>query len=467
MQDRLKRFKKGKPVHPVLHRTIRPFREFMRVEASGGIIVVVCLIIALLWVNLPFGATYDMFWGMHLSLSIGSLTIDEPLGFWVNDLLMAIFFFLIGLEIKRELLIGWLNSFEQAILPVVAAIGAMIVPALIYSLFNPPGSPGSVGWAIPMATDIAICLGILNLFGDKIPTATKVFLTTLAIVDDLAGIMVIAIFYSHGLHIEYLVLSALLVVALIILNRLGIRKLVPYLLIGLTLWTAMLFGGIHPTLAGVLLAVSIPATTKIDYDEFKEINDQLQTRLIKIVDCEPEDVDTRLFMNTTNTLEQACRDVEAPLQRTEIILTPWVAFLIVPLFVLANAGVRLEINIIELFSQPVTLGIIFGLVLGKPIGVLSSIWLIEKISRIRVSDACNRDLLVGVAFLTGIGFTISLFISGLSFAPGILLEAAKTGILIAAVISGVLAVFALRSAISKIESEKKKELAMIISAHPT
>lgn len=467
MQDRLRRFKKGKPVHPVLHRTIRPFREFMRVEASGGIIVVICLIIALLWVNLPIGATYDIFWGTHLSVSIGSLTLNEPLGFWVNDLLMAIFFFLIGLEIKRELLIGWLNSFERAILPVIAAIGAMIVPAIIYTLFNPPGSPGDVGWAIPMATDIAICLGILNLFGDKIPTVTKVFLTTLAIVDDLAGIMIIAIFYSHGLNIEYLVLSAFLIIALIILNRLGIRKLVPYLLIGLILWTAMLFGGIHPTIAGVLLAVSIPATTKIDYTEFKDINDQLHGRLTKIVDCEPEAVDAKAFMNTANTLEQACRDVEAPLQRTEILLTPWVAFLIVPLFVLANAGVRLEMNIIELISQPVALGIIFGLVLGKPIGVLSSIWLTEKISSIRVSDSCNRDLLVGIAFLTGIGFTISLFISGLSFTPGILLGAAKTGILIAAIISGILGVVILRSAIAKIEDEKKKEIVMRISANPT
>jgi len=467
MQERLRKFKKASPPHPVLYRTIRPFREFMRIEASGGIVVIACLIIALLWVNLPIGATYDMFWGLHLSVSIGTLTINEPLGFWVNDLLMAIFFFLIGLEIKRELLIGWLRSMQQAILPVIAAIGAMIVPAVIYSLFNPPGSPGSVGWAIPMATDIAICLGILNLFGDRIPTATKVFLTTLAIVDDLAGIMVIAIFYSHGLHIEYLVLSAALVVALITLNRLGIRRLVPYLILGLGLWTTMLFGGIHPTLAGVLLAVSIPATTKIDYTEFKEINDQLHGRLEKIVDCEPQEVDTKAFLNTANTLEQACRDVETPLQRTEVLLTPWVAFFIVPLFVLANAGVRLEMNIIELFSQPVTLGIIFGLVIGKPLGVLSSIWLLEKIARIKVSDACNRDLLVGVAFLTGIGFTISLFISGLSFAPGILLEAAKTGILIAAIISGIFALVALRAALAKIEAEKEKERVMRISAHPT
>lgn len=408
-----------------------------------------------------------MLWETRFSIAIGNFILDEPLGFWVNDLLMAIFFFLIGLEIKRELLIGWLCSFQQAILPVIAAFGAMTIPALIYVLFNPPGSPGSMGWAIPMATDIAICLGILNLFGNKIPTPTKVFLTTLAIVDDLAGILVIAIFYSHGLHIEYLLLSIVLAVSLIGLNRLGIRRLVPYLLIGALLWTSLLLGGIHPTIAGVLLAVSIPATTKINYEEFKDINDQLYGRLEKIVSCAPEEVDTKAFLNTTNTLERACRDAEAPLQRTEIMLAPWVAFFIVPLFVLANAGVRIESNLLELFTHPVTLGIIFGLVIGKPLGVISSIWLIEKTGRIQVSAAFNRELLVGISLLTGIGFTISLFISGLSFAPGVLLESAKTGILIAALISGILALFTLRRAVGKIESAKKEEIVMQISAHPT
>jgi NhaA family Na+:H+ antiporter len=452
MHEQSRGFEKGEPLHPIVDRTIRPFREFMRIEASGGIVVVVSLFIALLWVNLPIGPTHEMLWGTRFSISIGAVTIDEPLRFWVNDFLMAIFFFLIGLEIKRELLIGWLCSMEQAILPVVAAIGAMIFPPLIYSLFNPPGSPGAVGWAIPMATDIAICLGILNLFGEKIPTPAKVFLTTLAIVDDLAGIMVIAVFYSHGIYLEYLLLSVVLVLALVSLNRLRVRKLTPFLVIGFALWVAMLFGGIHPTLAGVLLAATIPATRKIDYDEFRDLNEQLHRRLEKICNCAPEVVDEKAFQNTAYTLEQACRDAEAPLQRTELRLTPWVVFLIVPLFVLANAGVRLEFNIIELFSEPVTLGIIFGLVVGKPLGVISSMWLIEKTGRIKVSQMLNRNLLTGISLLTGIGFTISLFFSGLSFAPGILLESAKAGILIAALVSGVLAVLALRLALKRTEA---------------
>lgn len=461
MKETQKRYKKSRPVHPVLHRTIRPFREFMRIEASGGILLLGCLLIALLWVNLPIGWTYDLLWGTHLTLGIGGILIDEPIGFWVNDFLMAIFFFLIGLEIKRELLIGWLSSFEQAILPVIAAAGGMIVPALIYSVFNPPGSPGAAGWAIPMATDIAICLGILGLFGDKIPTPMKVFLTTLAIADDLGGILVIALFYSHGILLEFLALGAGLVALMVAMNRLGVRMRLPYLLIGVALWGSLFFAGIHPTLAGVLLALAIPATTKIDYGEFREISGQLHERLEKIVSCAPEEVDAKSFQNTTHTLEIACRDVEAPLQRIEVMLTPWVAFFIVPLFALANAGVRIEVSIFELISQPVTLGIIFGLVIGKPLGVLSSLWLVERTGRVRMPDVMNREILAGIALLTGVGFTIAIFIAGLSFAPGVVLASAKAGILIASLISGLLGFFALRSALTS-RNERKDEERQVI-----
>ena len=457
MQDRLKRFKKAKPAHPVLHKTVRPFREFMRIEASGGILVILTLMVAVLWVNLPFGSTYDMIWSTRLSIGFAGIVIDEPLGFWINDFLMAIFFFLIGLEIKRELLIGWLCSYEQAILPVIAALGAMLVPALIYSGFNPPGSPGAVGWAIPMATDIAICLGILNLFGNRIPTPVKVFLTTMAIVDDLAGIGIIAVFYSHGLQLVHLILSVVLVGLLFAFNRLGVRRYLPYVVVGIALWTSMLFSGIHPTLAGVLLAMSIPATTEIDYEEFKDINSQMSSRLEKIVSCEPEEVDTKSFQNTALTIEKACRNVEAPLHRTEVLLTPWVAFLIVPLFVLANAGVGIDMSLFQMLSQPVTLGILFGLVIGKPAGVLISLWIAEKTGIVKIPDILDRGLMIGVALLSGVGFTISLFISGLSFGPGLMLESAKTGILLASLVSAVLAFLTLRHAVAKPESQEAEE----------
>ena len=346
-----KRYKKSRPVHPFLYRTIRPFREFMRIEASGGILLLACLLVALVWVNLPIGWTYDLLWQTNLSVGVGAVVIEEPLGFWINDLLMTVFFFLIGLEIKRELLIGWLSSFEQAILPVIAAAGGMLVPAIIYSLFNPPGSPGASGWAIPMATDIAICLGVLSLFGNRIPTPMKVFLTTLAIADDLGGILVIALFYSHGLMLEFVALSGGLAALMAALNRVGIRMRLPYVLAGIALWASLFFAGIHPTVAGVLLALAIPATTRIDYQEFGEISGQLHERLEKIVSCLPDEVDTKAFQNTTHTLEMACSDVESPLQRIEVSLSPWVAFFVVPLFALSNAGVRIEISVIELFSH--------------------------------------------------------------------------------------------------------------------
>ena len=438
MPETHRQFKKGRPVHATLHKTIRPFKEFMKLEASGGMILLACVVIALLWANLPFGWTHNLLWETQLSLTLGSSSIEGPLVFWVNDLLMAVFFLLIGLEIKRELLIGWLSTREQVSLPIIGAIGGMIVPVTIYLMFNPPGSPGFAGWAIPMATDIAMCLGVLTLFGRSIPIVLKVFLTTLAIVDDIGGIIIIAVFYSHGLDLDFLLLAIVITLLLIGANRLGVRSVIPYIAAGLFLWVFLLFGGIHPTISGVLLAAAIPATTKIDYLEFEEISSQMQERLENI--CSTEQIDFKAFLYTTQTLEKACHDVEAPLQRIDRALAPWVAFLIVPVFALANAGVRLETDIFAVISSPIVLGIIFGLVVGKPLGVLTLVWISERMGVIKLSETITKDLLSGVAILTGIGFTIALFIGGLSFPDGELLESAKVGILLASLISGVLGI---------------------------
>ncbi|MFX1369467.1 MAG: Na+/H+ antiporter NhaA [Promethearchaeota archaeon] len=445
MPDPQKPFKKGKPVHPTLHKTIRPFKEFMKLEASGGTLLLICVGIALLWANSPLGWTYDLLWETRFSIGLGSSLVEGPIVFWVNDFLMAVFFLLIGLEIKRELLIGWLSKKEQSILPIVGAAGGMIVPALIYSVFNPPGSAGSVGWAIPMATDIAICLGVLVLFGDAIPTALKIFLTTLAIADDIGGIVIIALFYSHGLHFEFLALAAIVMLLLITANRLGVRLIFPYIVGGVILWVALLFGGIHPTLAGVLLAGTIPATTKIDYQEFQEINSQMQQRLEKIVSTDPEHIDFKYFIYTTQTLEKACHDVEAPLQRIDLLLAPWIAFLVVPVFALANAGVRIQGNFLEMVGNPVALGIIVGLVVGKPLGVTLFIWIFKQLGLVQFHGQMTWSLLSGVALLTGIGFTIALFIGGLSFPIGVNLESAKLGILLASLLSGTLAILRIKS----------------------
>ena len=453
-----KKFKKGKPVHPTLHRTIRPFREFMKLEASGGMLLLVCVVAALLWANLPFGWTYDLLWETQFSVTLGPSSIEGPIVFWVNDFLMAIFFFLIGLEIKRELLIGWLSTREQALLPLIGALGGMVFPAAIYLILNPPGSPGSAGWAIPMATDIAICLGFIALFGKRIPTTLKVFLTTLAIADDIGGIVVIAIFYSHGIHFQFLLLAVFIMLLLLGANRLGIRPVQPYIAGGIALWGALLFGGVHPTLAGVLLAGVVPATTKIDYLEFKEINSQMHERLEKIMSTSHEHMDVKSFLYTTQTVEKACHDVEAPLQRVDAILAPWVVFLIVPIFALANAGIRLEADFLQVIGNPVALGIVFGLVLGKPLGILSFIWVSVRLKLVSFGDSISWEILSGVALLTGIGFTIGLFIGELSFPNGLLLESAKVGILLGSLISGILALFRFRGVLGSYDNTQEARI---------
>jgi NhaA family Na+:H+ antiporter len=439
-----KQFKKSRPPPETIVRTVRPFREFIRLEAAGGIILIICVVIAIIWANSPVGETYTALWGMQIAVGVTQALILKPLSFWISDLLMTLFFFVIGLEIKRELLIGWLSSVRQAILPVIAAIGGMIVPAAIYSLLNPVGTVGSAGWAIPVSTDIAIVLGILSLFGSRIPTPLKVFVATLAIVDDIGGILVIALFYSHGIEILMLGLSALIILGLFILNYLSVRKKEPYALLGICLWASLYYAGIHPTVAGVLLAVTIPATKKIDYSEFLTIADQLLDRLRKIIGDKPEDVDAKIFLNTTQTLEISCQDAGAPLQRLEHDLAPWSAFIVIPLFALANAGVIISPESLYLMADPISIGIILGLVIGKPVGIIGAVLLCDKIGLVKMPETFSLELLVGVALLCGVGFTIATFISALAFGTALFLDSAKTAILIASLVSAVLGVLYLR-----------------------
>lgn len=468
MPESNKRYKKAKPIHPALHKTIQPFREFMRLEASGGTLLLLCIFLALIWVNLPIGWSYEFLWQTHVTFAFGSIIIDETLVFWINDLLMAIFFFLIGLEIKRELLIGWLSRLDQAAAPVIAAIGGMVVPALIYVSFNPPGTIGSQGWAIPMATDIAICLGILALFGSKIPIVLKVFLTTLAIADDIGSIIIIAIFYSHGIYLEFILLAIVFFMLLVGINRVGIRRRLPYLLGGVGFWFAVFSSGVHPTIAGVLLAMTIPATTRIDYEEFVGISSQLVGRIENIVHRPPEEVDNKLFLNATRTLEYTCQDAATPLQRLETSLAPWVVFLIVPLFAIANAGVRIDMNPLELLGQPVALGIVVGLVLGKPLGVIGSTWIASKLGIAKLSESVTLHLLIGVAFLTGIGFTISMFIATMSFQTAQIAASAKLGILVASSISAVLGILWLKFTMKEMakKAEANRELVAAVPETP-
>ncbi|TFH09093.1 MAG: Na+/H+ antiporter NhaA [Candidatus Thorarchaeota archaeon] len=427
----------------------------MQYEASGGLILLLCVVIALLITNLPFGPIYLMLWETSIGFTIGSFTIEHSLSYWINDFLMVFFFFLIGLEIKREVLIGELSNPVNAITPVIAALGGMIVPAAIFLAVNPPGTPGANAWAIPIATDIAIVLGILSVFGKRIPTSLKIFVTTLAIVDDIGGVLVLAIVYSHGVSILHLVLAVLILSVLILINRVGVRQILPYAILGIMVWFEFLLSGVPPTIAGILIAFTIPATTKIDLHEYSTLSSELVRNISTATTQDPDNVDIVLVNNLSRTLKLASKDIEAPLEQIEQVLTKWIAFGIIPIFALANAGVMLSGINVSLLLGSVPIGIILGLVIGKPVGVILSVWIGIRIGFIKLPNDVNWDMLISSAFLTGIGFTISTFIASLAITDIELLAASKVGILIASFISGCVGFISLRYVL------RKREIAMI------
>jgi NhaA family Na+:H+ antiporter len=381
-----------------IQRLVRPFQEFADLEASGGLLLIGCTVAALIWANSPWAGSYFHFWHMDLTFGrIGGL-LAKPLHFWINDGLMALFFLLVGLEIKREILVGELASFQRAVLPIAAALGGMIVPAAFYLLFN-HGGPGAAGWGIPMATDIAFALGVLALLGSRVPTSLKVFLAALAIADDIGAVLVIAFFYTERISWISLGVGGVFFVALLAANRAGVRHLLIYAILGLGLWVAFLQSGIHATVAGVLLAIAIPAR-------------QRTSRAV-------------LMSN------------KSPMLRLEHALIPWNRYLIMPVFALANAGVALGGGAARSVVAPVSLGVICGLVIGKPIVIVLFSWLATRTRLAGMLDGIGWRQIVGVGMLGGIGFTMSLFIANLAFGDGPALETAKVGILLASVVSGI------------------------------
>ena len=382
-----------------IQRLVRPFQEFADLEASGGLLLIGCTVAALIWANSPFAGSYFHFW--HTDLTFGHIggLLAKPLHFWINDGLMALFFLLVGLEIKREILVGELASFQRAVLPIAAALGGMIVPAAFYLLFN-HGGPGAAGWGIPMATDIAFALGVLALLGSRVPTSLKVFLAALAIADDIGAVLVIAFFYTERISWISLGVGGVFFVALLAANRAGVRHLLIYAILGLGLWVAFLQSGIHATVAGVLLAITIPARQRTA---------------------------SRAVL-TSN---------ESPMLRLEHALIPWNRYLIMPVFALANAGVALGGGAARSVVAPVSLGVICGLVIGKPIGIVLFSWLATRTRLAAMLDGIGWRQIVGVGMLGGIGFTMSLFIANLAFGEAPALETAKVGILLASVVSGI------------------------------
>ncbi|MBX6364659.1 MAG: Na+/H+ antiporter NhaA [Gemmatimonadetes bacterium] len=418
-----------------IERLLGPFQRFAATESAGGLVLLGATVAALLWANSPWADAYFGLWQSPITVGAPTLGLTESLRGWINDGLMVVFFFSVGLEIKREVLIGELASVRRAALPAAAALGGMLAPALIYTLVN-RGGPGAPGWGIPMATDIAFALGMLALLAPRAPLGLKVFLAALAIADDLGAVLVIALFYTHELHLGALTLAGALFGVLLAANRLGVRKPMPYALLGIGLWLAMLESGVHATIAGVLLALTVPARTRIDPAEFLERGRAALDEFERAGEARGHDVPSNEEQQwAIQALEGACEEAQAPLQRIEHDLQGVVAFFIVPLFALANAGISLRAIDLAAFGNPVTLGVVLGLTLGKPIGILLFSWLAVRLRLGALPGGVGWRELHGVGWLAGIGFTMSLFIAGLALGEGAGLDAAKLGILTASLLA--------------------------------
>jgi NhaA family Na+:H+ antiporter len=398
-------------------------------EAAGGILLLLATAAALIWANSRWEHSYHQIWYTQATITLGQVSHSESRHEWVNDGLMSIFFFLVGLEIKRELLIGELSTFKQAAFPFMAAIGGSVVPALIYAAIN-RGGAGANGWGIPMATDIAFALGVLALLGSRVPAGLKVFVAALAIVDDIFGVLVIALFYTQHISLIALGLAFVGVAVSFGANWLGIRNPVIYALIGVGVWVAVLNSGVHATIAGILLAFTIPARSSIDKTEFLRQSRGLLDQF------EQNDPNSYQAHHAIHVLEQKCEMIESPLHRIEHTLQPWVAFVIMPIFAFANAGVHILGKTSAALAHPIALGVLLGLLLGKPIGITLFARLASVAGLGSRPTGVTWGQIFGASWLCGIGFTMSLFIAGLALGNGDLLDMSKIGTLAASIVAG-------------------------------
>jgi Na+:H+ antiporter, NhaA family len=420
-----------------VERVLAPLRRLSHTATAGGLVLLACAALAMAWANSPWEHAYRALWETELTMGLGPLSARLSLHHVINDGLMAVFFFLVGLEIKREILVGELASARQAALPVAAAVGGMVVPALFFTLVNGNGA-GSSGWGIPMATDIAFALGVLALLGSRVPSSLRVFLSALAIADDLGAVLVIALFYTTAVSWGAMAAAAGLLVLSIGANAAGVRATWAYALIGLTLWVAVLLSGVHATVAGVLLALTIPSRTRIDEAAFLRGARTALTDFHDARDPELTLLSSRAHQEALRRLETLTEQAQAPLARLEHGLHGIVTFGIMPLFALANAGVSLRGGG-ALLGSPVAIGVVVGLLLGKPIGITLAAWGAVRSGIATLPGGVSWRTLHGVAWLGGIGFTMSLFIAGLAFgAQPALLVAAKLGTLLASVTAGLI-----------------------------
>jgi Na+:H+ antiporter, NhaA family len=381
-----------------------PLRAFLAAEASGGIVLLAATVAALVWANSPVADSYESLWSAELRLPLGDLGLPRDVRHWINEGLMTFFFFVVSLEIKRELETGELSDRRKALVPVVAAVGGMVVPALVYVVFNPDG-PAAPGWGIPMATDIAFAVGVLALLTHRVPTGLKVFLLSLAIVDDIGAILVIGLFYSGGLSVLWLFAAAFLLMLLALFKKLGVVWIPVYVLVGIALWLVTLQSGVHATIAGVAVGLLAPGRAGEFGPKYVEVS---------------------------------------VAERVAHLLHPWTSYLVIPLFALANAGIELSLEGIgNALSTNLAIGIVGGLVVGKVVGITGTTWLAVRLRLGRLPDGVNWRHILGAASLAGMGFTVSLFIAALAFDDFQLVAEAKIGVLFASLLAGLAGAFVL------------------------
>ena len=414
-----------------------PFEEFIQRQTTSGLLLMGTAVLALVLANGPLASAYQHLVHTVIGLNIGSWALEMTLHHWINDGLMALFFFVVGLELKREILVGELAELRNAALPIGAAIGGMVVPALVYFAINPEGDAAR-GWGIPMATDIAFAIGALALLAGRVPKALITFLVALAIVDDLGAVMVIALFYTDTISLGPLAAAGGLFGLLLVFNKGGIRKTMPYFIVAVFLWYALLQSGVHATLAGILGALSVPAVPKYDPERFSEHVRDLMHRFDTSHQPGKSILTNDKLRAVVQTLENGVHSVEAPLQRLEHVWHMPVAYLVIPIFALANAGISLEFGSLgDALTHPVMLGVLLGLVLGKFIGITGTCWLMLKLGMAVLPKDTRFSQIAGVSLLAGIGFTMSIFVAQLGFGQNEeFLVLAKAGILAASLVAG-------------------------------
>ena len=430
--------------HDPIDRILKPIDSFIHNQSAAGLVLLISTAAAVALANSPWSHEYHAIWEHTISLKVAGFVVERTIHHVINDGLMAVFFFLVALELKREFVGGELSEPWNALLPLAASVGGMAIPALIYLAMNQFAGPETAGWGIPMGTDTAFVLGLLALLGKRVPPALKVFFITVSVADDIGSVTVIALFYTSDIELQKLVLGAIFLVALISMNLLGVRNVIAYGVVGIAgVWLAFLLSGVHATVAGVLAALTIPARTKIQEHTYvvqlRELADDFER-----TESSPHATITSEQQHLIRKIRRMSDHAETPLQRLEQALHPWVVYVVMPLFALANAGIELPSSVGDVLSSPITLGVLLGLVLGKPLGIVGLAFLVSKLGWGRLGQGLTWSHVIGIGVMSGLGFTMSVFINELAFADLSMQYAAKLGILFASLIAGPLGFLLLR-----------------------